>query len=77
MPGSQRTYGPGVCTGRNQWVLVSWCHRPMGAGESNGLPAPPAPHPTQREKAAFVFPKTGTGQAHTTLTHPRPQPCCV
>ena len=53
MPGSQRTYGPGVCTGRNQWVLVSWCHRPMGAGESNGLPVPPSPHP-ERESCLCV-----------------------
>lgn len=32
---------------------------------------PPNMHTyTQREKAAFVFPKSGTGQARTTLTHP-------
>lgn len=33
-----------------------------------------SPRPTQKEKAVFVFPEMGTGQARTTLTHPGPSP---
>ena len=44
----------------------------MSAGKSDCLQVPP--RPTQREKAVFVLPKTGTGQARTTLTHPGPSP---
>ena len=50
---------------------------PQATGRWRVRACPPPPPPTQGEKAAFVFPKMGTGQARTTLTHPRPQPCCV
>lgn len=46
----------------------------MGHWMLAGLAAsstPPNMHTyTRREKAVFVLPKSGTGQARTTLTHP-------
>lgn len=71
MPGSQKTQRPGVCKGRNHWVLGSWCHKPLGAGKSDCLQVSP-PHP-ERESCLCV-PQDGDRPGSHDITHPGPSP---
>lgn len=59
MPGSQRTYGPGVCTGRNQWVLCPGATGQWVLASPTVSRHPPPLTPPRERKLPLCSPRRG------------------